>query len=76
MPSAYCEDGGFVVAPAGSLHLFFSLSSMRRVDLSGLDTSRVTDMHRMLDGCSSLASLDLSGLDTSGVTDMGHMFWH
>ncbi|WP_050342102.1 BspA family leucine-rich repeat surface protein [Olsenella sp. oral taxon 807] len=63
-----------VLAPADSSHLFWSLDAMETLDLSGLDTSRVTDMSEMFRGCTSLSSLDLSGLDTSRVTDMSEMF--
>ena len=63
-----------VLAPADSSHLFWSLDAAETLDLSGLDTSRVTDMSEMFRGCTSLSSLDLSGLDTSQVTDMSEMF--
>ena len=43
--------------------------------LDEYDTSNVTDMSCMFDGCSSLESLDLSGFDTSNVTDMFNMFY-
>ena len=42
--------------------------------LKGLDTSNVTDMNSMFNGCSSLTTLDLSGLNTSKVTTMKEMF--
>ena len=41
---------------------------------SSFDTSNVTDMTEMFNGCSSLTSLDVSGFDTSSVTDMHSMF--
>ena len=63
-----------VLAPADSSYLFWGLDAVEAIDLSGLDTSRVTDMIDMFHSCSSLASLDLSGLDTSRVEDMGGMF--
>ena len=44
------------------------------IDLSGWDTSKVTDMGEMFQNCSSLTSLDVSGFDTSSVTSMGSMF--
>ena len=53
---------------------FYGCESLRSIDLSGLDTSSVTDMSDMFRGCSSLASLDLSSFDTSSVTDMSGMF--
>ena len=54
--------------------MFYDCSSLSSLDLSGLDTSNVTDMSGMFSCCSSLSSLDLSGLGTSNVTDMSHMF--
>ncbi len=52
----------------------FEESAIEKADLSGLDTSAVTDMASMFFGCGSLASLDLSSFDTSAVTDMSRMF--
>ena len=54
--------------------LFCGMSRCERMDLAGLDTSRVTTMSRMFCDCSSLASLDTSGWDTSAVRDMSGMF--
>lgn len=50
------------------------LSYLNEVDLSGLDTSNVTNMSNMFYGCSSLTSLDVSNFNTSNVTDMSGMF--
>ena len=38
------------------------------------DTSQLTDMEYMFDGCSSLTQLDASTWDTSNVTNMNYMF--
>ena len=54
--------------------MFADCSSLSTLDLSGFNTSQVTDMSNLFSFCSSLASLDLSGLDTSEVEDMTHMF--
>ena len=62
------------LAPSSMRGWFSGMSSLESVDLTNLDTSKVTDMSSMFDGCSSLASLDLSSLDTSKVTDMSSMF--
>ncbi|WP_417052557.1 BspA family leucine-rich repeat surface protein [Ellagibacter isourolithinifaciens] len=62
-----------VIAKTAS-RAFYDCKSLRSVDLSGLDTSKVTSMYCMFQGCSSLASLDLSSFDTSKVTDMSGMF--
>ena len=62
------------IAVSTAEYMFFFCSSLETMDLSGLDTSRVTDMSCMFQRCSNLESLDLSGLDTSRVTDMSCMF--
>ncbi len=43
-------------------------------NLRYLNTSEVTNMHKMFSGCSSLKSLDLRSLNTSNVTNMEAMF--
>ena len=43
-------------------------------NLSNFDTSKITDMSYMFEGCSSLTALNLSNFDTSKVTDMRYMF--
>ena len=55
-------------------YMFYGCTSLTSVDLSGLDTSNVTDMSYMFRDCTSLTSIDLSGLDTSRVTNMRSMF--
>ena len=54
--------------------MFEGCSRLSSLDLSGLDTSNVTDMSSMFGECRSLKSLDLSGLDTSNVARMFGMF--
>lgn len=76
--SAKIKDG---VVAATTFRMFRDCSRLISVDLSGLDTSKVTEMGRedtwesgMFSGCARLAYLDLSSLDTSNVTSMGCMF--
>ena len=69
------EDGKKVVAPPLAGAMFSCLYNVTSIDLSGLDTSRVTDMGFMFSTCSNLTSLDLSGFDTSNVTDISGMFY-
>lgn len=76
--SAKIKDG---VVAATTFRMFRNCSRLISVDLSGLDTSKVTEMGRedtwesgMFSGCSRLAYLDPSSLDTSNVTSMGCMF--
>ena len=45
--------------------LFKKHSNLVSADLSGFNTSNVTDISEMFSGCSSLKSLDLSSFDTS-----------
>ena len=44
------------------------------LDISNLDTSKVTDMSFMFNQCKSLTSLDASNFDTSNVTNTHRMF--
>lgn len=76
--SAKIKDG---VVAATTFRMFRDCSRLISVDLSGLDTSKVTEMGRedtwesgMFSGCTRLAHLDVSSLDTSNVTSMGCMF--
>ena len=55
--------------------MFSGCSALTSLDLSPLDTSKVTYMSEMFKGCDKLTSLDLSSFDTSEVTDMSEMFW-
>ena len=52
-----------------------SNTSYKSIDLSGLDTSTVTDMSYLFYRCSSATEINVSGLDTSNVTDMSYMFY-
>ena len=67
---------GTVVCGSSVAWMFGFCSSLESLDLSGLDTSNVTDMHDMFLYCSSLESLDLSDFVTSSVTDMVEMFFY
>lgn len=50
------------------------LSYLTKIDLSGWDTSNVTDMGEMFSGCTALKNIDVSRFNTSKVTSMGSMF--
>ena len=50
------------------------MQHLTKIDLSGWDTSNITDMGNMFDGCSLLTSLDVSKFNTDNVTNMGQMF--
>ena len=49
-------------------------SLLKTLNVSNLDTSKVTHMQSMFYGCRSLTSLDVSKWNTSQVTDMSDMF--
>ena len=55
-------------------YMFFGCSNLNSLDLSGFNTSAITNMSCMFRGCSNLTSLDLSSFDTSAVTNMWDMF--
>ena len=55
-------------------YLLSGRDSLKSVDLSGLDTSNVTNMSNMFEGNKNLTSLNLNGLNTSNVTQMNSMF--
>ena len=70
--SVRIEPGVTVKGSASGL--FGGLSVADSMDLSGLDTSGVTDMSRMFSGCTLLQAVDLSSFDTSSVANMSSMF--
>ena len=54
---------------------FSYYSSLENLDLSGFNTSNVTNMEYMFRNCLSLTSLNLSSFNTSNVTNMEYMFF-
>ena len=72
------SDAVIVYMPEDSSEMFKGCSKLTSLDLSGFNTSKVTDMSYMFN-CnesytSSLESLNISGFDTSNVTNMDSMF--
>lgn len=59
---------------ANSSGLFEGCEKIISADLSGFDTSAVTNMNTMFASCTGLKTLDLSSFDTSGVSLMNGMF--
>lgn len=55
-------------------YMFTGCEALASLDLSGFDTSNVTNMDGVFNLCSTLVSLDLSGFDTSSVASMNRMF--
>lgn len=70
-------DASFTNArPTTTSYWFWDLSSLTKIEgMNYLNTSEVTDMYSMFDGCHSLTALDLSHFDTKNVTNMGQMFY-
>ncbi len=57
--------------------MFYDCTNLSKIDLSGLDTTNVTNMSEMFYGCNGygLTNLDISNFDTTNVTDMSGMFY-
>lgn len=53
--------------------MFAGCSSLKSIDLSGLDTSSVTNLREMFFGCSALTELDLSAISINNVTTLERM---
>ena len=70
----YYSDQETIYMNSNSSDLFRALSKIETIDLSGINTSKVTDMSFMFTDCVSLSSLDISHFDTSKVTDLSYMF--
>ena len=73
--AVFAEEGGQkVVAQEASIFMLNMLSNLVSVDLSGLDTTNLTEMTSMFYKCSSLKSVNLTGLNTSNVFSTANMF--
>ncbi|MBQ3422233.1 MAG: BspA family leucine-rich repeat surface protein, partial [Romboutsia sp.] len=53
---------------------FIGVTTLESVDLSGLDTSTITNINSMFEGCSNLTSANLTGWDTSKVESFEELF--
>ena len=70
----YTEDE--IVFNKTSSFMFQKFQSAETIDFGGyINTSKVTNMGSMFNGCSNLVELDVSNWDTSKVTSMGNMFY-
>ena len=58
----------------GKFRMFGGLRALDFLDMTGIDTSRVTNMRSMFEFCKKLEYLDLSNFDTSNTTCMDGMF--
>ena len=62
--------------PTSTASWFQSFEALAAIEgLQNLNTSEVTNMRAMFNGCSRLTNLDLSSFNTSNVTDMSGMFY-
>ncbi|MGM0252208.1 MucBP domain-containing protein [Enterococcus sp. AZ129] len=69
------EDGTKVGVESTDLsNAFKDKTSLKTIDLSGLDTSNVTNMAYMFYNCNTLTTLNVRGWNTSNVTNMGYTF--
>ena len=70
-----CTAADAINANSDCSSMFSSKSSLTSIDFgSDFNTSNVTYMLYMFEGCSSLTSLDLSNFNTANVTIMNAMF--
>lgn len=63
-----------MVDNTNSCEFLFSNYKGTTLDISRLDTSRVTSMTRMFGNCENLTELDVKNLNTGNVTTMSYMF--
>ena len=76
----YYAEPEKVYLNADSSRMFFlwygeqKIKNFLELDLSGFNTSNVTNMSQMFARMSNLTTLDLSGFNTSNVTNMSQMF--
>ncbi len=68
------SDADIIYFPEDCSDMFSWCTNLTSLDVSGFDTSNVTNMRGMFYNCSELGSLNVSGFDTSNVTDMSNMF--
>ncbi|EIC9823209.1 BspA family leucine-rich repeat surface protein [Listeria monocytogenes] len=70
------RDNYYPTAPSlrTTENMFLYTLNLTELDVSGLDTSAVSNMRGMFYRCSALEELDVSNFDTSSVTDIRMMF--
>ncbi|HHB1790804.1 TPA: BspA family leucine-rich repeat surface protein [Listeria monocytogenes] len=70
------RDNDYPTAPSllTTESMFSYATNLTELDVSGLDTSAVTNMQNMFQYCRALEELDVSHFDTSSVTTMRGMF--
>ncbi|WP_294413407.1 BspA family leucine-rich repeat surface protein [uncultured Ruminococcus sp.] len=66
------EEG--TIFPEDSSFLFYEFKNATSIDLTGADTSKVTDMYDLFCNCEKAETINLGEIDTSNVTRMDLMF--
>ena len=75
MYKLYIGGDGGVYAPSDSSYLFMSFNNAISMNLSNLDTSKVTSMTQMFLNCTNLTEINVSGWDVSNVTSSFRSFF-
>ena len=71
----YLQADG-IIYPNSDASYYFAMSELESINnITGLDTSNVTNMSHMFEKASYLKSLHISNFNTSKVTDMSYMFY-
>ena len=69
------SDADTVYANEDSDHMFFNLGNVERIDMTGINTSRVKNMSWMFHSGKNLYKhIELGSFDTSNAEDMSYMF--
>ena len=69
------SDADTVYANEDSGHMFYGLGGVERIDMTGINTSRVKNMSWMFhSGKNIYKHIELSSFDTSNAEDMSYMF--
>ena len=53
---------------------YFDKENIISYDFSHFDSSQITNMNSMFDGCDSIEYINITNFNSSSATDMGHMF--
>ena len=72
--AGYTDSGKGIPLPADCGALLSDCTKLETIDMTGFDTSGVTNMGNMFTRCKNVKSLDVSNWDTSNVTNMYWMF--
>jgi predicted ribosomally synthesized peptide with SipW-like signal peptide len=68
------KTSNFSFGSATMVSMFHGCSSLRSLDVSGWDVSKVYSMRNMFNGCSSLTELAVSQWNVQSLKDMNYLF--